>query len=153
MDLMKRFRSHRPRRVPAPISALAALALFLLGSNYCVLSALSGDSGMACLTIPGDASGAALPACHGAAPSGDHDSTKPASTPSCCPDPVVAPAAPVIEQADGTFTPLAHAVLATTISPATQAAIDRHGQRTVPDGQPPPRFTHAPAPARAPPLA
>ncbi len=153
MDLMKRFRSHRSRRVPAAISAIASLALFLLGSNYCVLSALSGDTPMACLTLPADASAAALPACHGAAPSGDHDSTKPATTPSCCPDPVVAPAAPVIEKADGTFTSLAHAVLASTISPASPTAIDRHGQRSAPDGQPPPRFTHAPVPARAPPLA
>jgi hypothetical protein len=150
MDLMKRFRSHRARRLPA---LLASLALFLLGSNYCVLTALTGGAPMACLTIGTDAASAAVPACHRSAATSDRDTGKPAARPSCCPDPVVAPASPVIDKADGTFTPLAHAVLATTTSPASPTAIDRHGQRPAHDGQPPPRFAHAPAPARAPPLA
>ena len=147
---MSRLRSHRARRVPALI---ASLALFLLGSNYCVLTALTSGAPMACLTIGSDAASAAVPACHRSAATSDRDSDKPAARPSCCPDPVVAPVSPVIEQADGTFTPLVHVVLATIISPASPAAIDRHGQRPAPDGQPPPRFAHAPAPARAPPLA
>lgn len=142
--------SRRARRIPALI---ASLALFLLGSNYCVLSALSGDTGMACLTLPGDASSAAVPACHRAAPATDSQSDQPAATPSCCPDPVVAPAPPVVEKADATFTPLTDAVLATVISFASPTAIDRHGHRPAPDGQPPTRLTRAPAPARAPPLA
>lgn len=150
MSLMKRLLSHRSRRVPALI---ASLALFLLGSNYCVLSALSGDTHMACLTTPGDAASAAVPACHRAAPAKDHGSTKPAAKRSCCPDPVVAPAGPAIEKADGTLTALPHAIVAPNATLASPAAIDRHGPPPAPDAEPPPRFTHAPTPARAPPLA
>ncbi len=142
--------SRRARRTPALI---ASLALFLLGSNYCVLGALGGDTRMACLTVPGDASSAAIPACHRAAPATDSHSKKPTAKPCCCPDPVVAPASPVVEKADASFTPLAHAVLATLISFTSPTAIDSHGHRPSPDGQPPTRLSRAPAPARAPPLA
>jgi len=147
---MHSLRSRRARRIPALI---ASLALFLLGSNYCVLGALGGDTRMACLTMPSDASSAAVPACHRAAPATDSQSEKPAAKPSCCPDPVVAPTTPVVEKADAAFTPLSEATFATVISLAPPTAIDRHGHRPAPDGQPPTRFTHAPAPARAPPLA
>ena len=142
--------SLRARRTPALI---ASLALFLLGSNYCVLGALVGDTRMACLTVPGDASSAAIPACHRAAPATDSHSKKPIAKPCCCPAPVVAPAAPVVDKADATFTPIAPAVIATVISFASPTTIDLHGHRSAPDGQPPTRLTHAPAPARAPPLA
>ena len=150
MRLMKRFLSHRGRRLPA---LLATLALFLMGSNYCVLSALSGHTPMACLSMPGDASSAAVPPCHRAAPSQDPHHGKPAAKRSCCPDPVVAPTAPTIEKMDAASTVLPHVVLATVASHASPAALDRHGPRPVPDAEPPPRFAHAPAPARAPPLA
>lgn len=147
---MKRLLRHRGRRLPALI---ATLALFLMGSNYCVLSALSGNTRMACLVAPGEASSAAVPACHRAAAPTHSDSKPPAATPSCCPHPVVAPAAPEIEKADDASTALPHAVLATIIAPSTPAALDRHGPRPAPDAEPPPGFAHAPAPARAPPLA
>lgn len=150
MDRMKRLRRHR---LPAAILSTATLALFLMGSNYCVLSALSGDTRMACLTMPGDASSAAVPACHAAAPASDHDADEPAAAPSCCPDPVVAPIAPVLEKADGVFVPLAEAVLASILITASPTAVDRHGRPAAPEAEPPPRFIHAPVPARAPPLA
>lgn len=147
---MKRLGSHRARRIPALI---ASLTLFLVGSNYCVLSALSGDTGMACLTMPSDASSAAVPACHRAAPATDSGSEEPAAKPSCCPDPVVAPASPVVEKADATFTPLANDALAAVVSIASAATIQWHGHRPAPDVQTPTRLARAPGPARAPPLA
>ena len=150
MSVMHAFRSHRARRVPALI---ATLALFLLGSNYCVLSALSGDTRMACLTMPGDASSAAVPACHRAAPASDSHSGRPAAKPSCCPKPLLIPSSPVIESAAGSSVPVVDGVIAAVISFASPAAIDRHGQRPVTDGQAPTRLARAPAPARAPPLA
>ena len=143
---------HRRRARSTP-ALIASLAQFLMGSNYCVLSALSGNAGMACLMMPGDASSAPVPACHAAAPASDHDADEPAAASSCCPDPVVAPIAPVLEKADGAFMPLADAVLASILVPASPTAVDRHGQPVAPDAEPPPRFTHAPSPARAPPLA
>ena len=154
MDRMKRLRR---QRLPAAIFSIAALALFLAGSNYCMLSALAGDTRMACLATPGDASAAAVPACHRVARRTQSDSKPtsepPGAKPSCCPDPVVAPITPAIEKADGAITLLPHAVVVTIASPVSPAAIDRHGPRPAPDAEPPPRFTLAPAPARAPPLA
>lgn len=149
MTVMQTFRSRRAHR-PALI---AALALFVLGSNYCVLGALCRDTGMACLTTPSTASSAAVPACHHAAPATASHSKQPAARPSCCPDPVVAPASPVVEKWNAGFTPLSDAILASVIAVASPTAIDLHGHRPAPDGQPPPRLVYAPAPARAPPLA
>lgn len=150
MCLMKRLRSHRARRLP---TLIAAIALFLTGSNYCMLSALAGDTRMACLATPGDASEAAVPACHRAAARTPSDTKPPAATPSCCPDPVVAPLAPTIDKSDGAITLPPHALVATLDSPASPAVIDRHGPPPAADAEPPPRFAHAPVPARAPPLA
>lgn len=150
MHRMNRFRGTRARRAPALV---VALALFLLGGNYCVLSGLAGDTGMACLSLPADAAAAAVPACHRAAPQSEPGSNPPAARPSCCPDPVLTPAAPVIEKADGGFASLADLALAAVASPASPAALDRHGQRPAYDDHPPTRLACAPAPARAPPLA
>ena len=144
-------RTLRRRTSRTPV-LIAALALFLVGSNYCMLSALAGNASMACLRAPG-ASAASVPACHRAAAPTDSHSKPPAAKPSCCPDPVVAPVAPTIEKTVGAITLLPHAVVATIVSPASSAAIDRHGPRPAPDAEPPPRLAHAPTPARAPPLA
>jgi hypothetical protein len=150
MRRMKRLRRQRARRIPALV---ASLALFLLGSNYCVLGVLSGDTGMVCMSMPSDASSAAVPACHRAVPATDSGSEKPAAMPSCCPDPVVAPASPVVEKADAAFTPLADDAIAALVSVAAPASLQWHGHRPAPDTRSPTRLARAPVPARAPPLA
>jgi hypothetical protein len=136
------------RRVQALIAALA----FLVGSNYCLLAAVGGRTPMACLSVPALTSGAAVPACHHAAATGDH-SKKPAAKPSCCPDPVVAPASTVIGKTDAAASPVADAILVASLAPAAATAIERHGHRPTPDDRPPTRLARAPVPARAPPLA
>src|SRR5438552_12292956 len=82
-----------PRVRPAP--SLLALVLFLLGSNYCVLSAWSGNARMACMTLPAN-DAPRCPLCaaahHGPVKRGD-------ARPSCCPAPVVVPTAQSIETA------------------------------------------------------
>lgn len=147
---MHLIRGHRARRIPALI---ASLALFVVGSNYCVLSGLAGDTSMACLTMPRDASAAAVPACHRTAPATGSQHEKPAARPSCCPDPVMASAAPLVEEADTVSRPLADDMLATVISAASPATIQWHGHRPAPDGPTPTRLARAPVQARAPPLA
>lgn len=147
---MSSSRRHRSRRAPALI---AALGLFLLGSNYCLLGALSGDTRMACMNLPRDASSAAVPACHRAASATSSESEQPPATPSCCPKPAVAPVTPVIEDADAAPSPLADAVFATVLPADSPDAIDPHGHPPAPDGEPPTSLTRAPVPARAPPLA
>src|SRR5512134_3970318 len=124
MSAMHSLRRRRARRLP---TLIASLALFLLGGNYCVLAALVGDTGMACLTMPSDASSAAVPACHRAATATDSGSEEPAAKPSCCPDPVVAPTSPVVEKADAAFTPLADDALAAAVSVASTGTIQWHG--------------------------
>ena len=145
---MNRLRTHRAPRVAGHI---ASLALFLLGSNYCLLGALRGDTRMACMLAPGAATAAAVPSCHHAAPTPKSSSDRPASRPSCCPNPLVVPATPSLQDESGI--PAATAILANVGEPLGVPAPARHGHVTPPDGQPPTRLTHAPAPARAPPLA
>ena len=137
------------RRITALIAALA----FLLGGNYCVLAALSGHTRMACLSVPAVSSPAAVPSCHHAAPAAGDHSKPPAAKPSCCPDPAVAPSPSAAGKMDAAAGTIASAILAAWTAPAAPSAIDRHGHRPAPDGQPPPRLARAPAPARAPPLA
>ena len=148
--VMFSLRRPRARRVPALI---ASLALFVMGSNFCVLSALSGDTRMACMAMPSDASSAAVPACHRAAPATDSRSDEPVPTPSCCPKPAIAPASVTVAQAADAFTTLEDALFATVIPVASPDVIDLHGHRPSPDGQPPTRLTRAPAPARGPPFS
>jgi hypothetical protein len=147
---MGHLRTSRARRVPALV---AMLGLFLLGSNYCVLAGLSGDTRMPCLTVATDASTQAVPPCHRPAPEGDSDPRSPAGHPSCCPDPVVAPAAAAIERIDAASITLPHAAPITLAAPASPVQAAWHGHRPAPDGDTPARITHAPVPARAPPLA
>ena len=146
---MTRSYRHRALHVPALI---ASLALFLMGSNYCVLTALSGDTRMACMSMPGDPAAGAVPACHRAAPTDRHSRT-PAPKPSCCPRPLVAPAAPVIETPVGSIALDDDAIAAPAVTPASAATRAWRGHRPAPDGQPPPRLVCAPISARAPPLA
>ena len=149
MARMHSLRGRRARALPALIAALA----FLLGSNYCLLVALGGRTPMACMGVPAVGSAAAMPSCHHAAPATGEHSKKPAAKPSCCPDPVVAPASPVIEKTDLASSPIAQAALAACVEPAAPASIERHGHRPSPDDRPPTRLARAPVPARAPPLA
>lgn len=149
---MKRIRSLRARRRPALI---ACLALFLAGSNYCLLSAWAGNSTMACLVIPGTASAEAkAPRCGRCAPADEHGSAGETSTGrSCCPAPVVAPSAPSIEKASALPGISIAAFIAAASDPAPQYTSVWHGRLLLPDGQPPTRLARAPLSARAPPLA
>lgn len=144
------FGSRRARRLPAMIAALAS---FLLGTNFCVLAGLGGDTRMACLSMAKDAASAAVTACHRAAHAKGSDSQRPAARPSCCPDPVVAPATPAPEKADAASSPVADAPLALIAASAWPAPGAWNGHRPAPDGQPPTRLARAPVLARAPPLA
>ena len=144
---MHGLRSRRTRRIPALI---AALGLFVVGTNYCVLAGLAGDPRMACLTVSDDV---AVPACHRAHAAKDSDAQRPAARPSCCPDPVVAPAPPTVDKADASYLPVADAAPAALAAPASPMTVLWHGHRPSPDGQPPTRLARAPALARAPPLA
>lgn len=139
-----------PSRRIGSVAVLASLALFLLGSNYCVLSALGGDTRMGCLSLP---TAAAVPACHGSAPAHEDGSDPAPASPSCCPQPVVTPVAPGVETSDHAAPSFAHALVAVSLTVAAPAIVDRHGHRPAPDGEPPTRLARAPVPARAPPLA
>lgn len=135
----------RARRVPARI---ACLALFLAGSNFCLLSAWGGNAAMACLSLP--VAQAQAPArCHHCAPSpasrAGHESAR-----SCCPDPVVTPASIALDRGETPAAPVAEMDLA-AVSP--QPASAWYGYRACSDGRPPTRLARAPLPARAPPLA
>jgi len=147
---MHGLRSRHARRTPALI---AALGLFLAGTNHCMLAGLAGDTRMACLSVPQDAPSAANPACHRAHAAKDSDSQRPAARPSCCPDPVVAPPTPTLDEADAGGPPAADAPLTAVVVPTSNMVAAWHGHRPAPDGQPPTRLARAPAPARAPPLA
>lgn len=83
-------------------TAVFGLALFMLGSHYCLVGALlpGGMDAMACMapvatkSVAGDAAHAAMPACHrGAAADENGEDTAPATTSPCCVSltPVVAP--------------------------------------------------------------
>jgi hypothetical protein len=142
--VMSILRVLRARRVPVRI---AFLALFLAGSNVCLLSAWGGNAAMACLTLPGAATQA--PRCHHCAPS-PASRTGQQSARSCCPDPVVTPASIALDRCDTPATPVAEMDLA-AVSP--QPASAWYGYRACSDGRPPTRLARAPLPARAPPLA
>jgi hypothetical protein len=137
----------RMRRVPARI---ACLALFLAGSNFCLLSAWGGNAAMACLSLP--VVSAQTPArCHHCAPSNSragHESARP----SCCPAPVVTPQALSLDRAE-VASPTASDLFAAVVPASLPIASAWHGPRVLPDGRPPTRLICAPLPARAPPLA
>jgi hypothetical protein len=142
---MSIFRVLRARRSPALI---ACLALFLVGSNYCLLSAWGGNAAMACLSLPTAAAQAPV-RCHHCAPArAGHENARP----SCCPAPVVTPQALAIDR-DDAATPTPSDLFAAVVPASLPIASAWHGHRVLPDGRPPTRLARAPLPARAPPLA
>lgn len=149
---MNRLRRHRARQIPALI---VSLALFVVGSNYCLLSAWGGNTRMACMTVPRDAA-AATPAsqCHHCAPAGKRSPTGDADAGrSCCPSPVVVPSAPSLEKEGAIAAPSVAAFLAVVVDSSPLLVGSWHGRLLLPDGQPLTRLTRAPLSARAPPLA
>ena len=148
---MNRLRSLRACRVPALI---ACLVLFVVGSNYCLLSAWSGNTRMACMTVPRDAGALPVQRCSHCAPSAKHDGPGSASAGrSCCPAPVVLPSAPSLDKDVAVAAPYAVPFLAVASAPSRWFASAWHGRPRLPDGQPPTRLARARLSARAPPLA
>src|SRR5688572_16076359 len=83
-----------PLRGARTAALIACLGLFLLGSNYCLLSAWSGTGDMACLAMPApEAKPSACGKCSGRGAEKPADAGR-----SCCPDPVVAPSAPAVDK-------------------------------------------------------
>jgi hypothetical protein len=148
---------NRRRRLRAPLvpALIGCLALFVVGSNYCLLSAWGGNAGMACLVLPGTASAAAkAPQCSHCAPATNPAHTRNApAKPSCCPAPLVAPSAPSIQNEGADPAPSAMACLVAASVPSPLSTSAWHGRLLLPDGQPPTRLARAPLSARAPPLA
>jgi len=73
---------NRLDRAQRGVSAVVGLLLFLSGSNFCLLTVLSGG-GMACLSVPGAAAAPTSSHCgHGKAPAGDSSASS--ETSPCC---------------------------------------------------------------------
>ena len=132
---------------------IVALALFVLGSNYCTLSAWTGRTPMACMVVPTAASAAPMHHCpHHRTPSDRAPLGAPVGG-SCCPAPAVAPSAPTVAKDLAVATPLFAMALALVTAPAmTHGSVGR-GRPPTADDSPPPSASRAPLPARAPPLA
>ena len=126
---------------------MVCLALYAWGSNYCVLAAASARSTMACMTVAKPAE--AKSCCHHAP--AQKSSERAAAKPSCCPDPVVAPATPAPDDARALIAAV-DIVLADALASAPPTAAAWHGHRALPEGRLPTRLLCAPLPARAPPL-
>jgi len=149
--VMPTFRTARARRLPALI---ACLALYVVGSNYCLLGAWTGNTDMACLVLPKAGVSPVAATCRHCAPrQGDSHTRKDTARASCCPAPVVTPSAFSLDRDVATATPTSELFVAVNAEPSFQPLSAWHGHRALPDGQPPPRLARAPVPARAPPLA
>ena len=144
------------RRVVSRISGwtrvthLSALALFLAGSQHCVLAGLAGRS---CDAAPVVASAAAAVAEHDCcAPNRAHAPAVPKSDArsACCVEPAPLPAAATVSAPPVTPAPLA-LVSATPV--ASHAAAPRIFARPPERGSPPVRPAPEPGLGRAPPLA
>jgi len=142
---MNAIRGPRSRRL---VAVILCLGVFLVGSNYCAISAWSGNASMACLTAP---------AAKGQAPKCSHCSTtsakgKTSARPSCCPAPVVTPSAPAIDkhQAIAPVNLILGLVASAEIDELSAAPC---GRPAASESPPPSRLVRAPLPARAPPLA
>jgi hypothetical protein len=142
---MTRSSHRRLRRLPAVV---VCLALYAWGSNYCVLAAADARTQMACMTVAKPAE--ARSCCHHATPAQKSPAQNTAK-PSCCPDPVVSPAVPVLQDDSGV--PTHEIVFAEALALAPPTATAWHGHRAPPEGRSPTRILGAPLPARAPPLA
>ena len=133
---------------------IGAIALFLVGSNYCLLSAWSGNTRMACMTVPRVGAAAATAGCHHCAPAGE--SSRPAghnAGRSCCPAPVLAPSGPVVPNTLAAAQASPDVLAAIQNAPSYLSASAWRGRSVLPDGQPPTRHACAPLSPRAPPLA
>uniref|UniRef100_A0A832MMZ7 DUF2946 domain-containing protein n=1 Tax=Eiseniibacteriota bacterium TaxID=2212470 RepID=A0A832MMZ7_UNCEI len=163
----------RLRPLRAPWAAALALALFLGGTNYCLLGAFAGPgSGIGCGMLSGAAAAAAeapaapachaapaapaVPACH-AAPAPDGADGAPAPAPAsrgtlpCCIAlaPALAPDGAALSAPDAVI-----AVLADAVAPVLEAPVARaHAHERPPETGPPARPSRTPLPARAPPSA
>lgn len=138
-----------PFRRPSAIRAaalIACLALFLAGSNYCLLAGWSGIGDMACLRVPAPETN---PSVCGKCTGHDETSADTAQR-SCCPAPAVAPSAPTIDKADA---PAVLLIALATEAPASPALASHRGRPAASESPPPARLVRAPLPARAPPLA
>lgn len=145
---MTLFRLFRARRMPALI---AGLALFIAGSNYCLLSGWAGNADMACLALPKPSAPSTAAKCHHCAgPSSDAQAGSETARPSCCPAPVVAPSAPALDRDDAVA---ASPLVLVVVDSSPQLMSAWHGHRALPDGRPPTRLARAPLPPRAPPLS
>jgi hypothetical protein len=143
---MNRIRNQVGGRAPT----LIALALFLIGSNYCLLSGWNGRTPMACLGVGRVTNAKAIPACH-QKPAGKTGA--PAAKRSCCPDPIVVPSAPAHDAAShAVVTGVSAALSVLAPEPATPLGGVWRGHPPARDGRPPTDLTRAPLPARAPPL-
>ena len=130
---------------PQPLGVALALALFTVGTNYCVVSAMTARSTPACHAASHcghamPAKRSAQPPCHSTA------------NPPCCVQ-LAQAKAPVVEKAiSSSFAPAADAILALTDALRTNAAQTTRWRS--PDEAPPAAIAASPpAPPRAPPLA
>ncbi len=146
---------HRLNHPSARRSALvlAGLALFLLGTNYCLVGAIAGADRMpmACMMPPAaDADASPAGHCHGKA--SDDDAGAPPPTLPCCVAfaPVVAPA---VAFGDAGALPLVGVVVTDAFVSFDAPAASGHLLRAPPDGPPPDVASRAPLSSRAPPLA
>lgn len=133
------------RRLPAVV---ACLALYAWGSNYCLIAAADARTQMGCMTVAKPSESGSC--CHHATPASKSPARNTAK-PSCCPDPVVSPAVPVLVDDSSVATHEIVPADALALAPPTAAAW--HGHRAPPEGRSPTRLLCAPLPARAPPLA
>jgi hypothetical protein len=145
---MRHFLGRRARRIPA---LLFCLALFLGGSNYCLLSAWAGNTRMACMATPGATT--AAPRCHHCAPAGKASRSGQPAGRSCCPDPVLMPGAPSLDKAVASHAAPFTVMLAADLAPSAAPFLSEHSPPLLPAGQPPTGPACAPQAPRAPPLA
>jgi hypothetical protein len=139
-----------------PAIAAFGLALFMLGSHYCLVGALmpGGMDAMAChapVAVEAGEAHAAMPACHGKAPSQKGEDAAPASQAPCCValTPVVAPQIDKLASEDESLlVPVAFAP-APLRSPATAGLL----LRAPPESPPLAAAPRAHASPRAPPIA
>lgn len=141
-------------RLHRPLPTLAAGLLFLLGSNYCVVSAVSGDRSMACVALPASPAPAAASHCHGgtagAPATGSHAPTRPAAHP-CCLD-LLASAAPHVGPGGVAAFHLA-VLIPESQGAALSAVVSWLGHPTSRDHPPPGDDVASLTSPRAPPLA
>ena len=145
---MNAFLDPRARRIPV----LLCLALFLAGSNNCLLGAWAGRDAMTCMMLPNKGI-APHACCHRAATTANAPAKQPAAKRSCCPDPAVVPSAFAAQKEDAvSAAPMVPSLAAVSMA-APLVASTWNGRPAAANESPPASHHRAPAPARAPPLA